>query len=166
MEQVTKLKRTWNLAPVLHIVQKIRENYCPCLHQSIGQVWWLKWVVVQKIYSKMHPVSCANTHHDVTDLANHEMLKNTKTWISWEWNITFLLNKQILNLYLRWHILRSYHFVDEISNDNPSLKDEINNLKETVIKYLQEENQKLQQKFNKLEGKIVKLEQVQNSYLW
>ena len=29
---------------------------------------------------------------------------------------------------------------DEISNDNSSLKDEINNLKDTVIKRLQEEN--------------------------
>ena len=43
------------------------------------------WVVIQKIYSKMHPVSCTNTH-DVTDLPNHGMAKNTKTWISWEQN--------------------------------------------------------------------------------
>ena len=26
----------------------------------------------------MQPVSCANTHHDVTDLVNHGMVKNTK----------------------------------------------------------------------------------------
>ena len=26
----------------------------------------------------MHPVSCTNTHHDVADLVNHEMVKNTK----------------------------------------------------------------------------------------
>ena len=32
----------------------------------------------------MHPVSCTNTHHDVTDLINHGMVKNTKTWISRE----------------------------------------------------------------------------------
>ena len=32
------------------------------------------WVVVQKIYSKMHPVSCTNTHHDVTDLVNYGMV--------------------------------------------------------------------------------------------
>ena len=24
------------------------------------------------VYFKMHPVSCTNTHHDVTDLVNHE----------------------------------------------------------------------------------------------
>ena len=47
---------------------------------------------------------------------------------------------------------------DEISNGNSSLKDEINNLKDTGIKHLQEENQNLQQKCNKLEAKIVKLE--------
>ena len=68
------------------------------------------WVAVQKIYSKMHPVSCTNTHHDVIiDLVN------TKTWISWEWYITFLWNKNILNLCLRWHILRNYHFLAEVT---------------------------------------------------
>ena len=36
------------------------------------------WVVVQKIYSKMHPVSCTNSHHDVTHLVNHGMVKNKK----------------------------------------------------------------------------------------
>ena len=102
MEQVAKLKRTWNLPPVLQIVQKIHENYCPCLYLSIGQVWSL---VVQKIYSKMHPVSCTNTHHDVTDLVNLGMVKNTKTWISWERNTTFPRNKKILNLRIRWCIL-------------------------------------------------------------
>ena len=30
----------------------------------------------------MHTVSCSNTHHDVTDLVNHGMIKNTKTGIS------------------------------------------------------------------------------------
>ena len=69
------------------------------------------WFVVQKIYSKMHLVSCTNTHRDVTDLVNHGMVKNTKTWISWERNIIFLQNKKILNQCFRWHILRSYCFV-------------------------------------------------------
>ena len=35
--------------------------------------------VVQKIYSKMHAVSSTNTHHDVKDLVNNEMVKNTKS---------------------------------------------------------------------------------------
>ena len=61
----------------------------------------------------MNPVSCTNTHPNVTDLVNHEMFKNTKTRISWERNITLLWNKKILNLCLRWHILRSYRFVAE-----------------------------------------------------
>ena len=30
------------LTPVLQVVQKIPENYFPCLFLSIGQVWWLK----------------------------------------------------------------------------------------------------------------------------
>ena len=63
--------------------------------------------------SEMHPVSCFNTHHDVTELVNHRMVENTKTWISWEQNITFLWNKKILNLCLKWHILRSYRFLAE-----------------------------------------------------
>ena len=54
------------------------------------------WVVVQTIYSKMHLVSCTNTHGDVTDLLNHGMVKNTKTWISSERNIIFLWNKILL----------------------------------------------------------------------
>ena len=66
----------------------------------------------------MHPVSCTNPHHDVTDLVNHGIDKNTKTWISLEQKITFLLNKKILNLCLRWHIFRSYCFVAEVTFKN------------------------------------------------
>ena len=43
----------------------------------------------------------------------HELVKNTKTWISWERNITFLRNKTNLNF--KWHILRSYRFVAEVT---------------------------------------------------
>ena len=63
----------------------------------------------------MHHISCTNTHHDLTDLVNHAIVKNKITWISWEQNITFLRNKKILNLSLRWHILRSYRFLAEIT---------------------------------------------------
>ena len=37
--QVAKLRRIWNLAPVLQIVQKVTENYCLSLYLSTGQVW-------------------------------------------------------------------------------------------------------------------------------
>ena len=73
------------------------------------------WVVVRKIIQKCTSVSCTNTHRDVTDSVNHGMVKNTKTWISWEWNIIFLWNKKILNLCLRWLILGSYRFVAEVT---------------------------------------------------
>ena len=69
------------------------------------------WVVIQKMYF----VSCADTHCDVTDLVNHGIVKNTKTWISCKQNIIFLWNKKILNLCLRWHIWRSYPFVVEVT---------------------------------------------------
>ena len=73
------------------------------------------WVVVQKIFSKMLLVSFTNTHCDTTDLVNHLMVKNTKTWLCQEQNIIFLRNIKILNLCFRWHIFRSYHFVAEVT---------------------------------------------------
>ena len=76
--------------------------------------------MVQKIYLKICPVSCTNIHHDVTDLVKHGMLKNTKTWISWERNITLLRNKKILNVCLRWDILRSFGFVVEVTFKEPT----------------------------------------------
>ena len=63
----------------------------------------------------MHPLSCTDTHHGVTDLVNFGMAKNIKTWISWKGNMTFLRNKKILNLCLRWHILSSHRFVAEVN---------------------------------------------------
>ena len=62
----------------------------------------------------MHRISCTNTHHDFTDLVNYEMVENTKTWISWERNITFPQNKKILNMCLKYDILRNYWFVVDI----------------------------------------------------
>ena len=46
---------------------------------------------------------------------------------------------------------------DETSNGNASLKDEISNLKDTIIKCLQEKNQNLLQRCNRLEENIVKI---------
>ena len=70
----------------------------------------------------MHPVSYTNTHHDVTNLVKHRMVKNTKTWISRQRNTIFLSNKKILNLCLRWHILEISSFVAEVTfkNSRPS----------------------------------------------
>ena len=83
--------------------------------------------MLQKIYSKMYLVSCTNSHHDVTDLVNQEMVENTKTWISWKRIITFLVNEKLLNLCHRWHILRSYRFGAELTFKKVSL--ELKNLK-------------------------------------
>ena len=63
----------------------------------------------------MYPVSYTNTHHIITVLVNRGMVKNTKIWTSWEWNITFLRNKKILNLCIRSHNLRSYPFVAKVT---------------------------------------------------
>ena len=44
----------------------------------------------------MHPVSFTNSHHDITDLVNHGMVKNRRTWISLEQKVTMLQNKKML----------------------------------------------------------------------
>ena len=53
-----------------------------------------KWFIIQKIYSKMHPVSCTNTYPDMTDLLNHGMVKNDKILIPWERKTTFRGDKK------------------------------------------------------------------------
>ena len=83
------MKSTWNLAPVLQFVQKIPENDCPCLYLSVGHVWWLNELWFKRYIQKC-TISFANTHHDVSDLVNHEIVKNTRTWISRERNTVFL----------------------------------------------------------------------------
>ena len=115
MGQVAKLKRTWNLASIFQIVQKI---FWKLLSLLISISWpnlVISWVAVQKIYSKMHPVSFPNIYRDVTDLVNHGMFKNKKTRISWERNVILVRNKKNLNLCLRWHILRNYRFISEVT---------------------------------------------------
>ena len=45
----------------------------------------------------MYPVSCTGTHHDVTDLVNHWMVKNVKeSIISREQNKIFYATKNFL----------------------------------------------------------------------
>ena len=84
------LKRTWNLAPVHQIVQKISVNYCPCLYLSIGKVCWLN-----ELWFKRYICNCTLSHVLILILTSQSwMVKNTKAWISWERNITFLQNKK------------------------------------------------------------------------
>ena len=45
----------------------------------------------------MHFILCTTIHHDVTDLVNHGIVKNTK--IEYLENGTFLRNKKILNTF-------------------------------------------------------------------
>ena len=104
MEQIAKLKKTWNLALVLQIVEKIPEKYCLYLYLSIGQVSWLN-----ELCFKIYIQKCT------TDLRNCGMVKNIKTWISWERNISFLRNKKFINLCLSWHILISYRSIAEVT---------------------------------------------------
>ena len=65
------------LSPSPQTVRKIPENYCPCIYLSIGQVQWVNEMWFKRYIQK--GISCTNTHHDVTDLINYGMVKNTKT---------------------------------------------------------------------------------------
>ena len=56
---------------------KIPENYCLAYIYQLVKFADL-WVVVQKIFSKTHPFSYTNTHHDVINLVNHGMIKIQK----------------------------------------------------------------------------------------
>ena len=67
------------------------------------------------------------THRDVTDLINHVMVKNKKTWISWKRTEIFLRNKKIPNLCFRWNNLKSYRFVAEVTfNKKDTSKTKVN----------------------------------------
>ena len=84
-------------------------NYCTCLYLLIGQ---LRNCVLKDIFE--NAVFCTNIHLDVIDLVHHGMVKNTK-FDYLENETTFLRNKKISNLCLRWHILRSYRFIVEVT---------------------------------------------------
>ena len=115
MEQVGELKRTWNLAPVLHLVQMIPESYYPCFYLSIGQVWWLNELWIRIYIQKCTLSRVLIILIILIYLVNHEVVKNGKTWISWKRNTNFLWNKKILDLCFRWNILRNCHFVAEVT---------------------------------------------------
>ena len=109
------MKRAWKPSPVIQIVQKNSEKYCRCLYLSIDQVWG-----VNELWFKRHIQNYALSHvlifimtSQIWSLMGWLKVKNLN--ISKKQNITFPWNKKILNLSLRWRILRSYHFVAEIT---------------------------------------------------
>ena len=59
------------LSPSPPTCQKDSKKILPMLISVSWSSLMAYWVVVQKIYSKMLPVSCINSHHDITDLYNH-----------------------------------------------------------------------------------------------
>ena len=118
-DRLLNWKRTWSLVFGTSL-PNCSKDYWKVLYFFMPINWpslVTLWFVVQKIYSKMHLVSCTNTHHDITDLVNHGMVKNTKTWIYWEWKITSLRNEKLLNLCLRWYdLIKSENlFVGEVT---------------------------------------------------
>ena len=80
--------------------------------------WPISVLLLNELWFKQYIQKCILSPVPMfimTDLVNQGMVKNTKTGISWERNITFLQNKKILSLCLRWHILRSYSFAVEVT---------------------------------------------------
>ena len=108
--QAVKLKRTWNLSPVNQLFKKLLKIILLAYIYQLAKFGDFMIFGSKDIFKN---ASCL--HRDITDLVNHGMVKNTKTWISWERNIIFLRNKKILNLCFRWHILRSCRFVVEVT---------------------------------------------------
>ena len=109
------MKRTWNLAPVLQIIGRFQKSFCSSLYLLVGHVWWLwcssKYILQFKIYImqfKIYIQKCTVFHLLILIIMSYRMFKgifkNTKTWISWEFSMC-----------LKWHILRNYHFVAEIT---------------------------------------------------
>ena len=109
MGQVAKPKRTWNVAPVLQIVQNVTENYRPCLTLLTGSM--TLWVVVQKIYSK-----CTLSHALILLVTSQELKIQ---------NIEYLQNGT--NFYEIQKIIicpsdgTSYRFVAEVTFKNTVL---------------------------------------------
>ena len=54
---------------------------CCGLETSSRPFYKFGWLIScgLKDIHKMHPLSCTNTHHDVTNLVKYWMVKNTKT---------------------------------------------------------------------------------------
>ena len=100
---------------IFHVIYII--PYWHSISAKLGQVWWVNELWFKRYIQEwtLPHVVYMYTHHYVTDLLNRGMARNTKTWISWEQNINFLRNKKILNMCFRWYILRSYHFVAEVT---------------------------------------------------
>ena len=129
LEQVAKLKRAWNLVIFLQIVQKISGKYFPCLYLSIDQVWWVNELRFQCIF-RNQKCTLSRVLILIMKLYSSWRHRFSKSWDSWKYKnlkiskteISFPWNKKILNLCLRWHILKSYHFVAEVTfNLNQSL---------------------------------------------
>ena len=59
---------------------------------------------------------CGNTYHSVKIFETDRMIENhIKNSVSQEQNMTFLLNKKILKLYIKDYIFRDYHTLEEIT---------------------------------------------------
>ena len=68
------MKRAWSLALDLQIVQRIPGNVTLAYIYQLVKFGDLI-SLVQKIYRKMHSVSCTNTHHGIIDMVNQAMVK-------------------------------------------------------------------------------------------
>ena len=109
-----KLKRFWNLASGLQIVQKISEKYAPCLYLLLDQVWWVNELWFKRYIQKgtLSHVLILSWRHKFGKSWNGQKYKNLN--IS-KMEHNFLRNKKILNLWVKQRIFRSQYFIAEIT---------------------------------------------------
>ena len=63
----------------------------------------------------MQPASYTNTYHDIKNLVNHGIVIKLKNLNILRTEHKFAMKQKKFNLCLRWHILRSYHSVAEVT---------------------------------------------------
>ena len=104
----------YNLTPVLQIVKKIMKNFTLVYIHELTKYGDLMIFISKNIFKNAPCLMYwySSWRHR---FGNHGSVENTKTWISAEQNITFLRNEKSLNVYLKWHILRSSCFVAKVT---------------------------------------------------
>ena len=75
-----QLKRGLELSPDLPDQINTSEKYCSWLCLLVDQIWWSYKPWFKNKYSKIYPLSCANTRYHVADLQNYRMFTSTKDW--------------------------------------------------------------------------------------
>ena len=102
--------RVWLLA-------MCRSELSAVIGRLMSKCLWSGWKWKWRVKEILFHFSCSPVIRECSwkKTQIEKMVEITRTWISWKRNIFFLRNKIILNLWFRWYILTSYHFLAEIN---------------------------------------------------